>query len=228
MKKKKLFSWLILEANEYWSSSLFLDNCNYSSVIASDLSFPGDAENDENQHRNQISKENLKEKESERRATIINKWDLINYLPDNVKDSFSSIIEDYLNYLHNANYLEAFYDSLNNENRPTNENTSNSALMKRKNGKHKEIINKYITNRLFTIVNDIQNSISTIHQNNDISTQGNAQASSNPSLLFIVYICKILSLDTSVTQPVFTLQKVCFCFFFNFLFPFHEINICPL
>ena len=191
IKKKKLFSWLSIEVNEYWEVAMFMDRANYSAISV-----------DENGN-----------------TEITSKWDLSNYLPSTLKPSFEDIANEYTKKLHDLIYNSEIDsnniinsdgnnnnddDDVNNdvENKEMNTNkilVTSTKEPKRKLSARKEIIRKEITPRLFRLVHDAQHSMTTVQESSTSTT--------SPALHFIQYICKVLSLDDSISQEIVKLQK---------------------
>lgn len=129
----------------------------------------------------------------------VNTWDLSNYLPETLQTSFIDILSDYTTHLH-----KLFYSSSEENEKPENPNNnlppplSHDNDKKQKAGARKNILRAHLTPRLFHLVHDAQNSMSALQDSDTLLS---------PSLHFIQYVSKILSLDSSISQDVCKLQK---------------------
>jgi len=132
---------------------------------------------------------------------LVSNWNLKLYLAETLQPLFSSVIDDYLSRLHGLHY----------SNDPADDDSSgsdeNSQPNKRSGSKsievpaklRKNILGKHLSQRIFTIVHDTQRSVSTLQQTSTDEP--------SPALNFIKYVCKVLSLDRTISDEVLKLQK---------------------
>jgi DNA polymerase epsilon subunit 1 len=110
---------------------------------------------------------------------IIAHWNIADFLPSATKQIFDLIISDFILHLRNSPKVKAEVDKENSD--PNPQRDAAPAL-----------INTYLTQRLFQIIENIQHSL-----------DGEQHA-----LAFIKTVCAVLSLDKSIETEVFRLKKV--------------------
>lgn len=215
IKQKDLFSWIELQPHRYWEIFFFMDNSNFggirgdidssSSSFLSSSSSPADPK------------------------MIISNWNINEYLPIPAQNSFLYIISDYLLHLQKLNKSSLLLStSTNKENDNPNQviaasiSTDDDDAIGSDDAATSQLINDYLTQKLFRLIEDIQNTLGADHSRKaqgdiDQSSQASAEFPrlagshlplNNPALEFIKSVCQVLSLDKSIENAVFRLRKV--------------------
>lgn len=146
IKKKKLYSWLNIEVDEFWDVALFLDQANYA-AIATDP--------------NSLESKN------------VNSWDISNYLPETLQSPFIDILNDYTTYLHSSIYSSSTEE---NEKPDPNINAaiSKETETRQQIAARKKILRDHLTPRLFNLVHDAQYSMTTVQETENSGTNSPA------------------------------------------------------
>eukprot|EP01132_Coremiostelium_polycephalum_P007732 gene7732-9508_t len=116
VKKKDLFSWISIKPTKFWFNLLWMDTYNYSGIL-----YHEDNDSDEQEEREFLIPN----------GSIDTNWNIAEYLPSQLQNSFLIIVSDFIHklHLHRDQINELFNRSkqqINQKNKKINENGGNN------------------------------------------------------------------------------------------------------
>ena len=213
IRNKELFHSIDISFNQCWEYLLWLDLANHGGIKgklpkeigpSKDRNTPSDDENDE-ERQNEAT-------EDDDEPVVEMNWNISKYLPEwcGSQSSFDAVI---------ASYINAIYEKISEESdkfapgctpmqrKSTSQSTNNNSkdLPKKPSDFAKELISGDLAQKLYFITQKIQKKGSN-KRGEDLDERSSllddSVSLSNPALEFVKSICKILSLDTEVSDQV--------------------------
>ncbi|CAH1796227.1 unnamed protein product [Owenia fusiformis] len=225
IRAKELYHMIDITYSSNWQLLLWLDPANFGGVRAK-IPTPrngltgreGGEDSDEEQPNTPEREETLDQSDSEDDPEIEMNWNLVKFLPEAAacQTHFNMII---------AGYIHAIFNHLENE---IQSHTPGSTPVRRRGGsqtqpsidatvtpglleKSQQLIEKDMCMQMFAITQKIQKKLSGSGRG-DLSAEfpklpGSYLPLNNPALEFIKYVCKVLSLDSNITNQVNKMRR---------------------
>jgi DNA polymerase epsilon subunit 1 len=232
LRQKELFSWLDIEPKRYWENLFFMDHANYGGIEHS-LHHQEDESDSSSQSSSSSLSMPLVSSNKATKEKIISHWNIAEFLPKAVQQHVLLMVTDFIVQLRSSkksNHSKLLSSSDSSITFSDKENSNPNTLSgsrdqfiseyeeeedeeEASSKDAKRLINTYLVQRLFKIVEDIQRSLSGDHSSKDKASSefpelpGSHLALNNPALEFIKTICKILSLDKHLVTEVYRLRK---------------------
>ncbi|XP_037367272.1 DNA polymerase epsilon catalytic subunit A [Talpa occidentalis] len=226
---KEIFHSLTISFSRCWEFLLWMDPCNYggikgnvsSSVHCGQQESPkgGSVEEEEEQQQPQEEEEDAPEPDVE--DLLENNWNILQFLPQ------AASCQSYFLMIVSA-YVVAVYHSMKEELRRS---APGSTPVRRRGASQlsqeaqeaagalpgmitfsQEYVANELTQSFFTITQKIQKKVTGSRSSTELSEMfpvlpGSHLVLSNPALEFVKYVCKVLSLDTNITNQVNKLKR---------------------
>ncbi|KAF2077511.1 hypothetical protein CYY_001210 [Polysphondylium violaceum] len=225
IKKKDLFTWIIIKPINYWYNLLWMDSFNYSGLLYDNNN--NNNNNNNNSNSNSLSSQ-LPDRDNSNNNTNVDQllidshWNISEFLPTPIQNYFLIVISDYIQKVYqykldhqpnssNSNSVIINNNNIKIEDKPLNLRLSSTWNEEEEKEKEKETLykSKWDTivdcNRIFGMLSSIQQSAGTLEFP---QLPGSHLEMVNPALEFVKFICKALSVDRSIAANVTRIRKI--------------------